>query len=95
MVPRWSLPAITNARRTPGTGLSTTCWSEVSHCPAIPVTSSFPAETSWSMSGLLPTVPIRTISSAAGSLSTDTAGWTPVTAAMSDCRSFTTRITPG
>ena len=46
MVPRWSLPAITKARLTPGIGLSTTCSSDVSHCPAMPLTSSFPAETS-------------------------------------------------
>src|SRR5262245_1074142 len=95
MVPRWSLPAMTKARRTPGMGSSTTCSSEVSHWPAMPVTSSRPAATSRSMSGLRPIVPISTTSGWSGISSTDTSGATPVTRPMSSRRSPTTRITPG
>ncbi len=95
IVPRWSLPAMTSARRTPGSGSRTTCCSEVSHLPAIPVTSSFPARTRPSISGLAPMVPTSTGSLCAGTRSTETAGATLVTRSMSVRRSPTTRTTPG
>jgi len=94
-VPRWSLPAMTNARRTPGIGSSITCSSEVSHFPAMALTSSLPAPTSLSISGLLPIVPTRTTSLCAGTSSVATAGLTPVTRSTSAWRSPATRTTPG
>ncbi|CAM5430982.1 hypothetical protein SCANM63S_00675 [Streptomyces canarius] len=60
IVPRGSLPAMTNARSTPGIGCSTTVWSEVSQLPRTPVTSSFPDRIRPSTSGLRPIVPSRT-----------------------------------
>src|SRR5918992_3456746 len=94
MVPRWSLPAITKARRTPAIGFCTTCSSDVSHLPAMPVTLSFPERMRLSMSGLLPMVPTSTTLSCWGTVSVETAGSTSVTRLMSACRSVTTRWTP-
>ncbi|WP_063797757.1 hypothetical protein [Saccharothrix sp. NRRL B-16348] len=92
-MPRWSLPAITNARATPAIGFSTTCCNDVSHLPRIRSTSSFPADTSPSISVLRPSVPTSTTSPDVG-VPVETAGRTPVTRSTSSRRSFTTRTTP-
>lgn len=95
IVPRWSLPAMTNARSTPGSGFSTTVWRLVSHLPVIPEAFSLPAEIRPSISGLRPMVPTRTISRLPrGGAFRASKGRTPVTRSMSSRRSPATRTTP-
>jgi hypothetical protein len=66
MVPRLSLPAITSARSTPGSGLLSVCTCQPSHLPWMAETSSAPDLINWSISALLPTVPMMTMSAPAG-----------------------------
>jgi hypothetical protein len=77
-VPRLSLPAITSALATPGSGLAIVSRKNDSHLPAIWLTSILCSRTSRSMSGLRPTVPMIT-TAAIGWPSVIKAGWSPVT----------------
>jgi hypothetical protein len=59
-VPRRSLPAITRALSTPGSGWFTVAKMNDSHCPSMALTSSFPSRINVSISALFPMVPINT-----------------------------------
>ena len=96
MVPRWSLPAITNARRTPGSGSSTTCSSD-----GLPLAGDAarrracrrrPGRRSAGCGRSCRRARCR---AAPGSDRPRRPAATPVTRSMSACRSPTTRMTPG
>jgi hypothetical protein len=61
-----SLPAMTSARSTPGSGAAIVVMTKLSHFPRRSLTSSLPEATSASISALLPSVPTITTAGAAG-----------------------------